>query len=137
MFKALSPNKDSSFFHGGSMRYHYEKPAIYLSMYGETYECNHPIYDKCTLFTTSDKGLAVIQQRFEDSTKTTWWGEIDPWLTDIIYLHPKFKEYFESRASLATDGLYPTVTVRQLMWALKMKPIPRERWETCFDRKDI
>jgi hypothetical protein len=23
------------------------------------------------------------------------------------------------------------------MWALKMKPIKRERWETCFDRRDI
>lgn len=35
------------------------------------------------------------------------------------------------------DGLYPTVTVRQIMWALKMKPIPRERWETVFDRREI
>jgi len=119
------------------MRYHYEKPAIYLSMYGETYECNHPIYDKCTLFSVENKGLAVIQQRFNTELKSTWWSEIDPWLTDILYLHPKFKEYFEARAGLATDGLYPTVTVRQLMWALKLKPIPRKRWETCFDRKDI
>jgi hypothetical protein len=23
------------------------------------------------------------------------------------------------------------------MWALKMKPLKRERWETCFDRRDI
>ena len=36
-----------------------------------------------------------------------------------------------------TDGLYPTVTIRQIMWALKMKPIQRQRWETCFDRRDI
>ena len=36
-----------------------------------------------------------------------------------------------------TDGLYPTVTVRQIMWALKMKPIQKERWETVFDRRDI
>lgn len=21
------------------------------------------------------------------------------------------------------------------MWALKMKPLPKQRWETCFDRK--
>ena len=35
------------------------------------------------------------------------------------------------------DDIYPTVTVRQLMWALKMKPIRRERWETCFDRRII
>lgn len=119
------------------MRYHYEKPAIYLSMYGDTYSCNHPVYDKCTLFELDGKGLAIIQQRYNTDTKTTWWGEIDPWLTDILYLHPKFNEYFKERARSATDGLYPTVTIRQIMWALKIKPIPRERWETCFDRKEI
>lgn len=31
----------------------------------------------------------------------------------------------------------PTVTIRQIMWALKMKPIQRQRWETCFDRREI
>ena len=46
-------------------------------------------------------------------------------------------EFFNERAGACTDGLYPTVTVRQIMWALKMKPIPRERWETCFDRRYI
>ena len=119
------------------MRYHYEKPTIYLSMYGKTYTCNHPVYNRCTLFKINDKGLAVIQQNFDESTKSTWWGELDPWLTDDIYLHPKFKEYFNERAGECTDGLYPTVTVRQLMWALKMKPIPRQRWETCFDRREV
>jgi hypothetical protein len=24
-----------------------------------------------------------------------------------------------------------------MMWALKMKPLPKERWETAFDRRDI
>lgn len=119
------------------MRYHHEKPAIYLSMYGSTYMCNHPVYDKCTLFKIGDKGLAIIQQRFESETKKTWWSEIDPWLTDILYLHPKFKAFFDERAGECTDGLYPTVTIRQIMWALKLKPIRRERWETCFDKKDI
>lgn len=119
------------------MRYHYEKPDIYLSTYGSSYVCAHPVYDKCTLFQINNKGLAVIQQRFDKETKTTWWGEIDPWLTDLIYLHPKFKEYFEERSGECTDGLYPTVTIRQLMWALKLKPIPKERWETCFDRRSI
>ena len=117
------------------MRYHYEKPSVYLSMYGTTYICNHPVYNKCTLFQIKDKGLAVIQQRCDN--KTTWWGEIDPWLTDILYLHPRFIEFFNDRAKEATDGLYPTVTIRQIMWALKMKPLKRERWETCFDRRDI
>lgn len=119
------------------MRYHYEKPTIYYSIFGNTYECNHPVYSKCTLFQIDNNGLAIIQQRFDEQTKKTWWGEIDPWLTDILYLHPKFKEYFSERSGECTDGLYPTVTIRQIMWALKIKPIPKEQWETCFDRRAI
>ncbi len=123
----------SSFF----MRYFFNKPEIYLSLYGTRYICNHPVYDSCTLYLIGDKGLAVIQQRFDADTKATWWGELDPWLTDSLYLNPNFREYFEKRAGECTDGLYPTVTLRQIMWALKMKPIPKERWETVFDRRDI
>lgn len=119
------------------MRYYYEKPTIYLSMYGRTYTCDHPVYDKCTLYKIGSKGLAVIQQRFDEDLKSTWWSEIDPWLTDILYLHPNFKEYFDERAGECTDGLYPTVTIRQIMWALKLKPIFKHRWETCFDRRNI
>ena len=119
------------------MRYHYEKPAVYLSMYGITHKCDHPVFDRCTLFMVGDLGLAVIQQRFDPVTKATTWGEIDPWLTDALYLHPKFKEYFDKRAKKDADGLYPTVTIRQIMWALKMKPMVKKRWETCFDRRCI
>lgn len=119
------------------MRYHYEKPKLYSSRYGQTYECNHPVYSKCTLYLISKKGLAVIQQRFNALDKSTYWSEIDPWLTDALYLHPKFKSFFDERSGECTEGLYPTVTIRQIMWALKMKPIKRERWETCFDRRDV
>lgn len=119
------------------MRYHYEKPSIYLSMYGQVYFCSHPVYSKCTLFKIGNRGLAVIQQRFDSQTKKTWWSDIDPWLTDDLYLHPNFKEYFDERSGQCENGLYPTVTVRQIMWSLKMKPISKERWETTFDRRDI
>ena len=119
------------------MRYHYEKPTVYTSLYGSTYSCDHPVYDKCTLYLINGKGLAVIQQRYDPETKTTKWGEIDPWLTDDLYLHPKFKEYFNERCDELRDGLYPTVTIRQIMWSFKMKPIPKERWETVFDRRAI
>lgn len=119
------------------MRYHYKKPSMYVSMYGERYICNHPVYDSCTLYRIGDKGLAVIQQRFDEETKSTWWSEIDPWLTDVIYLNQRFKAFFDKRSGTCTDGLYPTVTIRQIMWALKMKPLPKERWETVFDRQDI
>lgn len=119
------------------MRYHYEKPTIYSSIYGITYTCNHPVYDRCTLFKIGDYGLAVIQQRYIPETKSTYWSELDPWLPDTLYLHPNFKEFFDARSDTATDDLYPTVTIRQIMWALKIKPIPKERWETVFDRRDI
>lgn len=119
------------------MRYHYEKPALYTSMYGAIHNCDHPAYDQCTLFKMDNRGLAVIQQRFDSIMKRTWWSAIDPWLTDALYLHPKFKALFDERSGEAMDGVYPTITIRQIMWALKMKPLPKERWETCFDRKHI
>lgn len=106
-------------------------------MYGRLYICDHPVYRKCTLFEMGDIGLAVIQQRYDTNNKHTWWGEIDSYLTDALYLHPLFKEYFEARADKCVNGLYPTVTIRQIMWALKMKPLPKERWETTFDRRNI
>lgn len=119
------------------MRYHYTKPKLYLSMYGEIHTCNHPVYTNCTLFRINNKGLAVIQQRYDPLTKYTWWGEIDIWLTDSLYLHPNFKTYFDQRADIGKNDLYPTVTIRQIMWALKMKPLPKEQWETVFDRRNI
>lgn len=106
-------------------------------MYGQTHICDHPVYSKCTLYRIEDKGIAVIQQRYDPDTKQTWWGEIDPWLTDELYLHDRFREFFDKRAGKPANDLYPTVSIRQIMWALKMKPIKRERWETCFDRRDI
>lgn len=124
-------------FEKSFMRYHYEKPSIYRSIYGKRYTCNHPVYDRCTLYVINDKGLAVIQQRFDKASKSTWWSEIDPWLIDDLYLNPGFKDFFDDRSGECMNGLYPTVTIRQIMWALKMKPMLRERWETVFDRKDI
>lgn len=84
-----------------------------------------------------DKGLAIIQQRYKTESKETWWSELDPWLTDELYLHPDFKKFFDERSGIPVNDLYPTVTIRQIMWALKMKPIRRKRWETCFDRRNI
>ena len=101
------------------MRYHHEKPTKYSSLYGTAYRCDHPVYDTCTLFKIGKRGLAVIQQHYDSDTKHTYWSEIDPWLTDLLYLHPKFKEFFDSRAGECIDDFYSTVTIRQIMWALK------------------
>ena len=69
--------------------------------------------------------------------KQTWWSEPNYALADAIYEHPRFQEYFDRMAREPEDDLYPTVTVRQVMWALRMKPLKKERWETVFDRKEI
>lgn len=119
------------------MRYHYEKHTIRKSIYGETYECDHPVYSRCALFKMDTKGLAIIQQRYDPVDKSTKWSEIDPWLTGELYLHPKFESYFDDRSAESDTGLYPTVTIRQIMGGLKMKPLSRERWETCFVRREI
>lgn len=115
------------------MRYHYDKPELYFAEYGKRYVCDHPVYDSCTLYLIGEKGLAVIQQRYDPKTKATYWTEIDPWLVDALYLQKGFKDYFDRKAGKPNRDLYPTVTVRQLMWALKMKPLKREPWETAFD----
>lgn len=115
------------------MRYHYDKPEFYFSQYGKKYDCDHPLYKCCTLYQIGEFGLCVIQQRFDPEQKSTYWTEIDPYLIDQLYLNPGFQTYFKKRAGIPQEGLYPTVTVRQIMWALKMKPLKRERWETLFD----
>lgn len=117
------------------MRYFYKKPEVYTVTYGETYSCNHPVYDRCTLYKRDGIGLAVIQQRCIN--KHTYWTEIDPWLINDIYLQPGFEKMFYEMARKPEDGLYPTITVRQLMWSIKMKPLMRERWETTFDHRYI
>ena len=56
------------------MRYHYEKPLMYSSIYGLTCKCNHSVYNECTLFKIKDAGLAIIQQRYNPETEETYWG---------------------------------------------------------------
>lgn len=118
------------------MRYHTTEPDEYTHNYGKDYYCNHPIYNRCTLYKIRDRGLAVIQQRFDPVMKVTRWDSIDPWLADPIYLHPGFWNYFDKHSEEPdAQGLFPTVTIRQIMWALRMKPLEKQRWETVFDRK--
>lgn len=119
------------------MRYYYQPQQQDSSRFSRIYICNHLLYSRCTLYQFNNLGLAVIQQRYDANEKTTYWTEVDAGLADDIYRHPKFYRYFKSKAAEPVNDLYPTVTVRQIMWALKMKPLKRERWETVFDRADI
>lgn len=119
------------------MRYHTKPPETSVRQYGETYVCNHPVYNRCTLYRIENRGLAVIQQRYSERNKHTWWTEADPWVANALFLNDKFRMLLLERARQPVNGLYPTITVRQAMWAAKMKPIKRQRWETVFDHKDI
>lgn len=119
------------------MRYHFKGHDNQKANYGKYYICDHPVYNSCTLFVIGDKGLAVVQQRFDPEDKATFWSAIDQSLNDILYLNPNFEKFFNERAGKCQNGLYPTVTIRQIMWALRLKPLPKERWETAFDRKEI
>lgn len=119
------------------MRTYYKQKDIFYVNYGVTYECNHPVYSRCTLFKIKNRGIAVIQQRYNPFTKHTWWGEIDDYLRDDLYLNKYFYEFFDSNASAQNNGIYPTFTIRQIMHRLKMKPLKREPWETVFDHTRI
>lgn len=114
------------------MRYHYEFHTTSREA-KNVYVCDHPLYNKCTLYLKGELGLAVIQQRFNPKMKTTWWSTIDIGLVDDILQNKGFDKYFDKHAGPKSDaGLYPTVTVRQLMWALRMRPLKKEYWETRF-----
>lgn len=51
------------------MRYHYGNFSK-TNMYGHIYECDHEVYSKCTLYLIGNKGIAVIQQRFDAKNKS-------------------------------------------------------------------
>lgn len=99
--------------------------------------CDNPIYERCTLYKLGRRGLAVVQQRYSPASKHTWWTEIDPWLVEDIYRQDGFEKYFNKMAAEPVKDIYPTVSLRQIMWALKMKPLKREPWETLFDHTPI
>lgn len=112
------------------MKYHYQEPDISNQMYGESVKLQHPAYTYGTLFRdkTTNSGIVVVEQHFDEKTKHCYWGEISGGLANDIYLCPKFKEFFEKHARVP----YPIFQVRSIMWQLRMKPLEREPWEVYF-----
>lgn len=134
--RSVWSNRRSSF--SFTMRYFTNRPSSYSPpKHARVYRCNHPVYDRGTLYFRDGIGLVVIQQRYDASTKRTWWGEIDSWLVEAVYEHPSFEEFFSKNAVKRTGDIFPTFTIRQVMWALRMKPLKKHPWETVFDRKPL
>ena len=114
------------------MKYFYEKPKVWEKR-GTTYYCDFPYYNACTLFLKEGKGLAVVQKRFNKKAKCASFGPLDPWLAYDIYENDRFWSYFDEYAGDKDEyGAYPTVTARQIMWALRIKPLKAEQWENFF-----
>lgn len=112
------------------MRYYTEKPEDAKRHCVYFRRTNHPLYNSCNVYEVGDGlGIAVVQQRFNPKLKVFWYSAPDSWIMDEIIKHPRFNEYVFSHADKAAISYYPTVTVRQLMYALKMKPLPKQRWE--------
>lgn len=100
---------------------------------GFVYYCDHPMYNECTLYLLpSGKGLAVIQQRFNERLKYTWWGRIDETINIDISGRTELDEYLEDNAAYPEKGIYPHVEVRKMMWALKLPALKKQFWETRF-----
>lgn len=115
------------------MRYFYEKPKVTSNMYGTIEQWHHPAFIRCTVFTIAGKGLAVIQQYYNPNSKHTWWDAVDQTIADDVYLHPGFLKYFNDHAAYRDEeGHFPIVELRKIMWALRMKPLPKQPWETHF-----
>lgn len=109
------------------MKYFYKKPDISTQVFGRSISLDHPVFKKGTLYMDDGIGIIVVQQRF-GSAKCAYWDAIDPWLANDIYLNKNFALFFSQNASKD----FPIYQVRKLMWALRMKPIPKEDWEYYF-----
>lgn len=111
------------------MRYFYDKPDKGTPLFGKRVELNHPGYRTGTQFVVDGLGMIFVQQRIQ--CKYCYWDALDYWLANDIYMHPKFKDYVRE---YGTEENYPIVPVRKVMWALRMKPLPKEPWEEFFGR---
>jgi hypothetical protein len=91
------------------------------------------LYKVCTLYLAGDRGLAVVQKRFNERLRLSWWDKVDIDLSYDIASQPLFEEFLEEHAARSDEnGLYPTMNVRKVMWALRMKPLKKEYWEKEF-----
>lgn len=115
------------------MKYFYEKPDVWDMNPGETVNVDHPLFNRCTVFREDDTGIMIVQQYFNPITKVKWWGPVEPWLSSNVYYNAGFENYFHERATpMDESGLFYITSIRKIMWALRMKPLPKEFWEEDF-----
>lgn len=112
------------------MRYHRENTDIEIA----TCKIDHPLCNRYTLYYKEDKGFGVVQLRYNSKMKVAWWDCIDESIKYLMLENDGFDEYFEKMATIKNEfGYYPIVNLRKIMWALRMKPIPKTEWEKGFE----
>ena len=111
------------------MKYYYQKPDICVHLFGEPISLDHPIYKAGTLYLEDGKGLIVTQKKFDADRRECYWDAVDSWIANDVYISKKFPEWFFLNA---TETDYPIFELRKTMWALRMKPLPKEEWEQYF-----
>lgn len=121
------------------MKGHYQvKSTDVRPKYSKTVKCNHPLFAAYTVYEKENRGLGVIQQKFNEKLKFSWWGPIDVRIANDIFESENFPGVFNQFAKdRDLDGLYPVIEVRKLMYALGMKPLKKEFWETSFRSQDL
>ena len=67
-----------------------------------------------------------MQKHFDPVSRSMWWGSLDPWLACDIQKSENYKAFFERYANPEHSFV---ISVRKLMWELRMKPPPKEFWE--------
>ena len=113
------------------MKYYYKPSTDVSAGAGEIYICNHPLFNRATLFKQHERGLLLVQEHYNKKTKARLWGPVVPWLSYDIYANANFDRFFDENASeIDKNSLYPIFPVRKVMWALRMKPLQREEWES-------
>lgn len=50
------------------MKYYYEKPEKWSGA-GETYICDHVLFNRCTLIKRGGKGIILIQERYNEKPR--------------------------------------------------------------------
>lgn len=93
---------------------------------------SHPAYRGFTLFSDGIRGLGVVQQFYIKDFKYTYWGPLDSNLLIFIFHSPNFEDWWNTEAKTPEFGEYPIFEARKVMWALGMKPLKKELWETKF-----
>ena len=125
----------SYFLRGNDVKYYYEKPEKWSRDGWFVAKCEHPLCNRCTLYSDGIRALAIVQEHYDPNTKARWWGSLDPWLAGDICDNPNFGAFFDDSAFLVDNNIeFPVFTVRTVMWNLRMKPLKKESWETTIDK---